>query len=124
MRQKRISTTDNRLIRRMVRDYRYRGYSAEETLMRWPSVRRGEKRNIFPYQDMADAAFNSALDYELGVLKLQAESLLRQIKPASSHYGEARRLLQVLQAFLPISREFVPDNSILREFVGGSAYKY
>jgi uridine kinase len=121
---KRISTTDNRLIRRMVRDYRYRGYSAEETLMRWPSVRRGEKRNIFPYQDMADAAFNSALDYELGVLKLQAESLLRQIKPASSHYGEARRLLQVLQAFLPISREFVPDNSILREFVGGSAYKY
>jgi uridine kinase len=121
---KRISTTDNRLVRRIVRDYRYRGYSAEDTLMRWPSVRRGEKRNIFPYQDMADSTFNSALDYELGVLKQQAESVLLQIKPDSPHYGEARRLLRVLKSFLPISREFVPDNSILREFVGGSVFKY
>jgi uridine kinase len=120
----RISTTDNRLIRRMVRDYRYRGYSAEETILRWPSVRRGENINIFPYQDQAHSTFNSALDYELGVLKTQAEPLLRMIKPSSPAYGEARRLLEVLEAFLPIAREFVPDMSILREFVGGSAFKY
>ncbi len=120
----RISTTDNRLIRRIVRDYRYRGYSAGETLMRWPSVRRGEERNIFPFQDRADSAFNSALDYELAVLKQQAESVLRQIKPGSEHYGEARRLIKILQSFLPVPRDFVPDNSILREFVGGSVFQY
>jgi uridine kinase len=120
----RIPTTDNRLLRRMVRDSRYRGHSAEATLAMWPSVRRGEDRWIFPYQDSADMAFNSALDYEIGVLKPYAEPLLRSVSPASPWYGEARRLVQFLQFFLPVPSEHLPDNSILREFIGGSVFKY
>lgn len=120
----RISTTDNRLIRRMVRDYRYRGYSASRTLEMWPSVRRGEDKNIFPFQSFADGEFNSALGYELGVLKPLAEALLRGVPPYSPGYSDAQRLLEILSHFLTIAREFVPDMSILREFIGGSAFKY
>lgn len=120
----RIPTTDNRLLRRMIRDMRYRGYSAKDTLNRWPSVRRGENRNIFPFQDSANAVFNSALDYELGVLKTYAEPLLETVRPTEPEYAEARRLLQFMEAFLAIPSELVPDNSILREFIGGSAFKY
>lgn len=120
----RIPTTDNRLLRRMVRDSRYRGHTAEATLAMWPSVRRGEDHWIFPYQDSADTAFNSALDYEIGVLKPYAEPLLRSVSPSSPWYGEARRLIQFLQVFLPVQSELLPDNSILREFIGGSVFKY
>ncbi|WP_455381892.1 nucleoside kinase [Salinispira pacifica] len=120
----RIPTTDNRLIRRLVRDFQFRGHSALETLEMWPSVRRGEDRNIFPYQDSADSAFNSALDYELGVLKSFAEPLLHDVKPHDEVYHEALRLLSFLANFMPIPSHYVPDQSILREFVGGSAFKY
>ncbi|KGE73641.1 nucleoside kinase [Spirochaeta lutea] len=120
----RISTTDNRLIRRLVRDYRYRSHDAEATLGMWPSVRRGENRNIFPFQNSADRVFNSAADYELGALKPMAEALLREVKPGSVHYAQARRLLAILAFFLPVQREFVPDQAILREFIGGSVFKY
>lgn len=120
----RISTTDNRLLRRMVRDSHYRGHSAESTLSMWSSVRRGEDHNIFPFQDFADSAFNSALDYELGVLKTYAEPLLESVGPSSPWYHDARRLLHFLESFLPIPAEYVPENSILREFIGGSVYKY
>ncbi len=120
----RIPTTDNRLIRRLVRDYQFRGHSALETLEMWPSVRRGEDRNIFPYQDSADSAFNSALDYELGVLKSFAEPLLHDVKPNNRVYHEALRLLSFLHNFMPIPSHYVPDQSILREFIGGSAFKY
>jgi uridine kinase len=90
----------------------------------WPSVRRGENKNIFPYQDSADAAFNSALDYELGVLRGFADPLLRHVKPVDRHYSEALRLLSFLDNFAPIDASLVPDQSILREFVGRSAFKY
>jgi uridine kinase len=120
----RISTTDNRLMRRMVRDYRYRGYSALDTLRRWPSVRRGEKRWVFPYQRGADATFNSALDYELAVLKPYVEPLLMQIKPDVPEYTESRRLTEFLLNFLPVSSKAVPPTSILREYIGGSSYHY
>lgn len=120
----RIPTTDNRLIRRMVRDYQFRGHSAATTLGMWASVRRGENRNIFPYQDSADSAFNSALDYELGVLKTTAEPILRTVKPHHEFYHEALRLLSFLANFLPIPAKYVPETSILREFVGDSGFKY
>ncbi len=120
----RISTTDNRLLRRLVRDYQFRGYNALETLERWPSVGRGEKRNIFPYQDNADTAFNSALDYELSVLKVYAEPLLRMIKPDNPYYKEAERLLFFLNNFNPLQATNVPSYSILREFIGESGFKY
>jgi uridine kinase len=120
----RIATTDNRLIRRLVRDSQFRGQSANGTLEMWPSVRRGEDRNIFPYQGNADAAFNSALDYELSVLKLFAEPLLRTVKPYHTYYGTAVRLQALLENFLPISPEEVPMYSILREFAGKSGFKY
>lgn len=120
----RISTTDNRLLRRMVRDYQFRGYSALETLERWPSVGRGEKKNIFPYQDNADTAFNSALDYELSVLKVYAEPLLKMIKPDTAHYKEAERLIFFLDNFNPLQTTNVPSHSILREFIGESGFKY
>jgi uridine kinase len=120
----RISTTDNRLLRRLVRDYQFRGHSALATFQMWPSVRRGENKNIFPYQDSADAAFNSALDYELGVLRGFADPLLRHVKPVDRHYSEALRLLSFLDNFAPIDASLVPDQSILREFVGRSAFKY
>lgn len=120
----RISTTDNRLIRRLVRDYQFRGYNALSTLERWPSVRRGEEKNIFPFQNTADSAFNSALDYELGVLKTYAEPLLRSIKPYHPVYHETMRLLSFLSNFAPIPAKYVPDHSILREFIGESSFKY
>jgi uridine kinase len=120
----RIPTTDNRLIRRMVRDYQYRGHSALQTLRMWPSVRRGEDRNIFPYQNTADAVFNSALVYELAVLKVYAEPLLRTIKPDVREYSDARRLLYLLSHFSSITPTWVPSQSILREFVGGSEFHY
>jgi uridine kinase len=120
----RIPTTDNRLVRRMVRDYQFRGHSALDTLTMWPSVRRGENAYIFPYQDSADSAFNSALDYELGVLRGRAYPLLQGIKPFHEVYHEATRLLSFLDNFLPIPDRHIPRNSILREFVGGSRFHY
>jgi len=120
----RISTTENRLIRRMVRDYQFRGYSAHDTLTMWSSVRRGEDRNIFPYQNTADSAFNSALDYELSVLKIYAEPLLKSVKPDMPEYNLAERLLLFLNNFIPIPSSWVPADSILREFIGEGAFKY
>ncbi len=119
----RIPTTDGRLIRRMVRDARTRGTSALETLQRWESVRRGENRNIFPYQESADVMFNSALVYELAVLKLYAEPLLFGIPRDSAEYEEAKRLLKFLDYVLAIDSEMIPKNSIIREFIGGSCLK-
>ncbi|MBN1679699.1 MAG: nucleoside kinase [Anaerolineae bacterium] len=119
-RHNRVPTTDVRLIRRIVRDATYRGYSALDTLSRWESVRRGEKRNIFPYQEHADVMFNSALVYELAVLRPLAEPLLLQVEPSQAHYLEARRLLAILGWLMPMDTELVPDNSLLREFIGGS----
>jgi uridine kinase len=120
-RHNRVPTTDTRLIRRIVRDARTRGYSAMETLHRWESVRRGEKAYIFPYQEYADVMFNSALVYELAVLKPLAEPLLLQVDPESRQWVESKRLLKFLQWFMPLDRSFVPENSILREFVGDLA---
>jgi uridine kinase len=119
-RHNRVPTTDTRLIRRIVRDAVYRGYSAEDTLDRWEGVRRGEKRYIFPYQEHADTMFNSALVYELAVLKPLAVPLLLQVKHSSPRHVEAKRLLTLLQWFEPCGQDLIPDNSILREFVGGS----
>ncbi|MGC9400203.1 MAG: nucleoside kinase [Anaerolineae bacterium] len=118
-RHNRVPTTDTRLIRRIVRDARTRGYSATETIDRWESVRRGEKRYIFPYQEQADVMFNSALVYEMAVLKPLAEPLLLQVKPGSLERVEAKRLLTFLQWFRPADLSLVPENSILREFGGG-----
>ncbi|HUK83998.1 MAG TPA: nucleoside kinase [Verrucomicrobiae bacterium] len=120
----RISTTDNRLVRRMVRDNNFRGNSALATLNMWPSVRRGEKTWIFPYQQEADVAFNSALDYELAVLKPFVEPLLAEIKPHHPQYAEARRLQAFLSSFLGIPDNLVPPTSILREFIGRSSFQY
>jgi uridine kinase len=122
-RQNRISTTDTRLIRRIVRDARERGYTARDTIQRWESVRRGEKRYIFPYQENADIMFNSALAYELSALKPLAEPLLRQVPHATPEFVEAKRLLALLEWFQPIETDLIPDNSILREFIGGSILK-
>jgi uridine kinase len=119
-RHNRVPTTDTRLLRRLVRDASYRGYSAEDTLNRWESVRRGEKRHIFPYQEHADIMFNSALAYELAVLKPLAEPLLLQVEPSSPRRVEAKRLLTFLQWLEPCAPDMIPDNSILREFIGGS----
>ncbi len=118
-RHNRVPTTDTRLCRRIVRDARTRGYSAQETLGRWNSVRKGEKEHIFPYQENADVMFNSALVYELAVLKPFVEPLLRQVEPDSRQWVEAKRLLSFLQWFLPADLAHVPENSLLREFVGG-----
>jgi uridine kinase len=120
----RISTTDYRLLRRMVRDYNFRGHSAQATLSMWPSVQAGEREHIFPFQNSADKAFNSALDYELGVLKVFADPLLRTIKPDMSEYAEARRIQAFLDSFAPIPAQYVPRDSILREFIGESDFKY
>lgn len=116
----RISTTDTRLIRRIVRDIRERGYSAKDTIQRWNSVRRGEKLHIFPFQENADVMFNSALAYELSALKPLAEPLLRQVPMGTSEHIEAKRLLALLEWFRPLAYDLIPDNSILREFIGGS----
>lgn len=120
----RIPTTDNRLLRRMIRDHKYRGYSALETLQRWPSVRKGEKQNIFPYQEEADVMFNSALLYELGVLKKHAEPLLREIWENQKEHAEAQRLLKFISYFKDIPEKEIPPTSILREFLGESSFKY
>ena len=118
----RIPTTDGRLIRRIVRDARTRGSSAKDTIAMWPSVRRGEERNIFPYQEEADAMFNSALIYELACLKVYAEPLLFGIDKNEPEYVEAKRLLKFFDYFVPVPSEAVPYNSILREFIGGSCF--
>lgn len=119
-RQNRISTTDTREVRRIVRDARERGYSAKQTVQRWESVVRGEKVNIFPYQENANVMFNSALAYELAALKPLAEPLLRQVPYGCPEYIEAKRMLALLEWFEPLESDLIPDNSILREFVGGS----
>ncbi|HLO30410.1 MAG TPA: nucleoside kinase, partial [Anaerolineales bacterium] len=119
-RHNRVSTTDTRLIRRIVRDARERGYSAAQTISRWESVRRGEKRHIFPFQENANVMFNSALAYELAALKPFAEPLLRQVPPGTPEYIEAKRLLAFLEWFLPLDISLVPGTSIVREFLGGS----
>lgn len=118
----RIPTTDCRLLRRMVRDSRTRGYSAQQTIARWPSVRAGEETNIFPYQDNADAMFNTAMIYELAVLKSYAEPLLFSIPRDCPEYIEAKRLLKFLDYVLPVSPEIIPKTSIVREFIGGSCF--
>jgi uridine kinase len=122
-RHNRISTTDTRLIRRIVRDFRERGYSAQDTISRWESVRRGEKQHIFPYQDQADEMFNSALGYELSALKPLAAPILRQVPHGTPEFIEAKRLLTLLEWFLPLDSDPIPDNSILREFLGNSILK-
>ena len=119
----RISTTDNRLLRRIVRDNRTRGYKVEDTLRSWRKVRLGEEKHIFPNQDSADATFNTALIYEIGVLKTYVEPLLYSVSITSPYYEEARRLINVLKTFLPIPSDAVPDDSLLREFIGGSCFK-
>ncbi|RLG29840.1 nucleoside kinase, partial [Methanosarcinales archaeon] len=121
----RVSTTDTRLVRRLIRDYHFRGHSPLDTLKMWPKVRRGEERNIFPFQEEADVFFNSALVYELAVLKTHAEPLLMQVEHTEEEYSEARRLLKFLEYFLPITDiRAVPHTSIIREFIGGSVFKY
>jgi len=122
-RHNRVSTTDTRLIRRIVRDSQDRGYSATQTIARWESVRSGEKKYIFPYQENADVMFNSALVYELSALKLFAEPLLRQVEYGTPEHIEAKRLLAFLDWFLPIEADMIPENSIVREFIGGSILK-
>lgn len=119
-----IPTTDNRLIRRIVRDHKYRGYSALDTLRRWQSVRNGEMRNIFPYQENADVMVNTALIFELGILKPYATPVLRDVPETEPEYAEARRLLKLLSYFKTIEPEHIPGTSILREFVGGSQFSY
>ena len=122
-RHNRISTTDTRLLRRIVRDQRERGYSALDTIGRWESVRRGEKRHIFPFQENADEVFNSALVYELSALRERVEPLLRQVPFGTSEFIEAKRLLAFLEWFMPVDVHLIPDNSILREFLGDSSLK-
>ena len=120
----RIPTSDNRLLRRIVRDSQFRGVDAATTIKVWPKVRDGERRHIFPFQNSVDVAFNSALDYELSVLKFYAEPLLRSVKPDCREYSEAVRLLSFLENFTPIPPHHVPGTSILRGFIGGSEFKY
>jgi uridine kinase len=122
--QNHISTTDNRLIRRMIRDSKYRNYSAAETIRRWPSVRAGEDKNIFPYQENADVMFNSALIYELAVLKKYAEPLLKSVTESQPEFSESNRLLKFLSYFKAIDDFEIPPTSVLREFLGGSSFTY
>jgi uridine kinase len=119
-----ISTSDNRLIRRMIRDSKYRGYSAAETIKRWPLVRKGEEKNIFPYQENADVMFNSATLYELAVLKKYAEPLLKSVTENREEYSESTRLLKFLSYFKPMEDNEIPPTSLLREFLGGSSFTY
>ena len=120
----RIPTTDNRLLRRIIRDYQYRNYSALDTLKRWDSVRRGEEKYIFPYQEHADIMFNSALLYEVCILKKYVEPLLKEIPETEYKYSEAKRLLKFLSYFTPIQEDEIPPTSILREFLSGSSFNY
>ena len=119
-----IPTTDNRLLRRIIRDHKYRGTSAVDTIRRWPSVRRGEEKWIFPYQENADATFNSSLLYELSVMKEFAEPILKAVPHNVPEYSEAYRLQKFLSYFLPIDLRTIPSTSLLREFLGGSSFKY
>ena len=119
-----IPTTDNRLLRRIIRDYKYRKVSAQETIRRWPSVRAGENKWIFPYQENADAMFNTAMLFELAVIKHQAEPLLEQVPEKAEEYAEAYRLLKFLRYIKPIPETQIPPTSLLREFLGGSSFKY
>ena len=120
----RIATSDNRLLRRLTRDYRTRGNDALSTLARWESVRRGEEKHIFPYQENADVMLNSSLFYEISVLRRFAEPILREVPDTVPEYGEAKRMLKFLDNFIPISPEEIPPTSLLREFIGGSSFKY
>ena len=119
-----IPTTDNRLLRRIVRDYKYRGCSAQETIRRWPSVRAGENKWIFPYQENADVMFNSAMLFELAVIKNQAEEVLEQVPERCEEYAEAYRLRKFLKYFSTLPYKSLPPTSLLREFLGGSSFKY
>lgn len=119
-----IPTTDNRLLRRIIRDFKYRGYSARDTISRWESVRAGEEKWIFPYQENADAMFNSALIFEFSVLRSHAEPILRQVPQNCPEYAEAHRLLRFLEYFVSISDPEIPPTSLLREFLGGSSFRY
>ena len=119
-----IPTTDNRLLRRIIRDYKYRGVDARETIRRWPSVRAGENKWIFPFQENADVMFNSAMLFELAVIKQQAEPLLEQVPENCPEYSEAYRLLKFLRYIKPIPNTDIPPTSLLREFLGGSSFKY
>lgn len=119
-----IPTSDNRLLRRMLRDYKYRGYDAVETIRRWPDVREGEEKWIFPYQENADVMFNSALLYELAVLKPHVEPLLRQVPENREEYSVARRLLKFLEYIVPLPDKELPPTSLIREFLGGSSFTY
>ncbi len=123
-RYNRISTTDTRLIRRIVRDYQFRGYDAKHTIATWHMVNNGEEKNIFPYQEEANSIFNTSLIYELGVLKGAVMPLLEQITKDESEYAEARRLIEMLQYFETIPPEYVPTNSLLKEFLGGGTFRY
>lgn len=119
-----VPTTDNRLLRRIIRDFKYRGTSAADTIRRWPSVRRGEERWIFPYQENADSTFNSSLLFELGVMKEYAEDVLKSVPRDIPEYGEAYRLRRFLSYFSPIGDQLIPPTSLLREFLGGSSFHY
>ena len=117
-------TTDNRLLRRIIRDFNYRGYSARETISRWPSVRAGEDKWIFPYQENADVMFNSALLFEFAVLRCHAEPILTSVPRNCPEYAEAYRLLKFIKYFTPVQDKEIPPTSLLREFLGGSSFKY
>ena len=119
-----VPTTDNRMLRRIIRDHKYRGVTAQETIRRWPSVRKGENRWIFPYQENADAMFNSAMLFELAVIKQQAEPLLEQVPESCEEYAEAYRLRKFLKYIKPIAEDQIPPTSLLREFLGGSSFEY
>ena len=119
----RISTTDTRLIRRIVRDNQFRGYTAKDTISTWDNVNKGEAKNIFPFQEESDSIFNTSLIYELGALKEEAMPLLEQITNDQPEYAEARRLIEILRYFEPIPKELVPSNSLLKEFLGGGDFK-
>lgn len=119
----RIPTTDTRLIRRLVRDKKFRNYGALNTLERWPSVNKGEAKNIFAYQEQADIMFNSSLIYEIGVLKNYAIPLLKEIDNTKKEFSEAKRIITMLEYFESIPEELVPRHSLLREFIGGSAFE-
>ena len=119
-----IPTTDNRLLRRIIRDHKYRGASAVESIRRWPSVRRGEEKWIFPYQENADSTFNSSLLFELGVMKDYGEAILREVPNDAPEYAEAYRLRRFLSYFKQIPDRDVPPTSLLREFLGGSSFHY
>ena len=120
----RIPTTDNRMLRRMIRDNATRGNNALRTLQMWPSVRRGEEKHIFPYQENADVMFNSSLFYEISVLRAIAEPLLREVYNTEPEYAEAQRMLKFLGNFTPIAPDEIPPTSLLREFIGGSSFRY